>query len=66
MIPDLRESYRISTRRRPTDILFQSAAETFITNACHAFSALTLLAGRREEHPTCKKLSDEVLVWLSV
>ena len=31
-----------------------------------AFSALTLLAGRQEEHPAYKKLSDEVLVWLSV
>ena len=31
-----------------------------------AFSALTLLAGRQEGHPACKKLSDEVLVWLSV
>jgi len=29
-----------------------------------AFSALTLLAGRQEEHMACKKLSDEVLVWL--
>jgi len=27
---------------------------------------LTLLAGQQEEHPACKKLSDEVLVWLSV
>jgi len=27
---------------------------------------LTLLAGHQEEHPACKKLSDEVLVWLSV
>ena len=27
---------------------------------------LTLLVGRQEEHPACKKLSDEVLVWLSV
>jgi len=32
----------------------------------YAFSALTLLVGRQEEHPACKKLSDEVLVWLSV
>ena len=32
----------------------------------HAFSALTLLVGHQEEHPACKKLSDEVLVWLSV
>ena len=26
-----------------------------------AFSVLTLLVGRQEEHPACKKLSDEVL-----
>jgi len=26
-----------------------------------AISALTLLAGRQEEHPACKKLSDVVL-----
>jgi len=25
-----------------------------------------MLAGHWEEHPTCKKLSDEVLAWLSV
>jgi len=31
-----------------------------------AFSALTLLAGHQEEHLACKKLSDEVLSWLSV
>ena len=31
-----------------------------------AFSALTLLVGRQEEHPACKKLSDEVLAWLCV
>jgi len=31
-----------------------------------AFSALTLLVGRQEGHPACKKLSVEVLVWLSV
>jgi len=27
---------------------------------------VTLLVARQEEHPTCKKLSDEVLVCLSV
>jgi len=32
----------------------------------YAFSALTLLVGRQEGHPACKKLSGEVLVWLSV
>jgi len=30
------------------------------------FSALILLVGHQEEHPTCKRLSDEVLAWLSV
>jgi len=33
---------------------------------CYAFSALTLLVGRQEGHPACKKLSDGVLGWLSV
>jgi len=27
-----------------------------------SFSALTLLVGHQEEHPACKKLSDEVVV----
>ena len=31
-----------------------------------AFSALTLLVGRQEEHPAGKKLSGGVLAWLSV
>jgi len=31
-----------------------------------AFSTLTLLVGRQEGHPARKKLSDGVLVWLSV
>jgi len=31
-----------------------------------AFSALTLLVGHQEEHLALKKLSDEVLAWLSV
>ena len=33
---------------------------------CFAFSALTLLVGRQEGHPVCKKQSGVVLVWLSV
>jgi len=33
---------------------------------CNAFSALTLLVGQQEEHLVCKKLSNEVLTWLSV
>jgi len=31
-----------------------------------AFSTLTLLFGRQEEHLACEKLSDEVLAWISV
>jgi len=27
---------------------------------------LTLLVGHQEEHPACKKLSHEMLMWLSV
>ena len=35
-------------------------------NCCSiAFSALTLLVGRQEGHPACKKLSGGVLAWLS-
>jgi len=31
-----------------------------------AFSALTLLVGRQEGHPACKKLSGGLMTWLSV
>ena len=41
-----------------------------VLSYCHcsvtfAFSALTLLVGRQEGHPACKKLSGGVLAWLS-
>ena len=35
------------------------------TCVSYAFSALTLLVGRQEGHPACKKLSCGVLAWLS-
>jgi len=38
----------------------------FLHRSYLSFSALTPLVGYREEHPACKKLSDAVLVWLSV
>ena len=38
----------------------------FVSVTDIAFSALTLLVGRQEGHPACKKLSGGVLVWLSV
>ena len=34
--------------------------------SAYAFIALTLLVGRQEGHPACKKLSGGVLAWLSV
>ena len=39
--------------------------QTGFTFLC-SFSALTLLVGRQEGHPACKKLSGWVLAWLSV
>ena len=46
----------------------KSVTSLFLTfSAFLAFSALTLLVGRQEGHPACKKLSGEVLLaWLSV
>jgi len=38
----------------------------FLHRSYLSFSALTPLVGYREEHPAWKKLSDAVLVWLSV
>ena len=50
----------------PTILL--GTVKLFLNNVLkyHAFSALTLLVGRQEEHPACKKLSGGVLAWLSV
>jgi len=36
------------------------------TAVTDSFSALMLLVGRQEGHPACKKLSGELLAWLSV
>ena len=47
-------------------VLFNPLIWGFLHAIC-AFSALmTLLVGRQEEHPACKKFCDGVLVWLSV
>ena len=37
----------------------------FLPSEVSAFSALTLLVGRQEGHPACKKLSGGMLAWLS-
>jgi len=48
-------------------IFMRYLAEVWIAfSVLSAFSALTLLVGRQEGHPVCKKLSSEVLAWLSV
>jgi len=44
--------------------LYCSVTETHVAIVI-AFNASTLLVGRQEVHPVCKKLSDEVLAWLS-
>ena len=38
----------------------------YLGDMLNVFIALTLLVGRQEGHPACKKLSGEVLAWLSV
>ena len=42
----------------------------YVTSICArllvTFHDLTLLVGRQEGHPACKKLSGGVLAWLSV
>ena len=71
----------VSTSNLPSQSAYHSVSCQYVVRRhqftiCHvlpcifpsvcAFSALTLLVGRQEGHPACKKLSDEVLVWLSV
>jgi len=41
-------------------------SEITVNSVVPAFSALTLLVGRQEGHPACKKQSGGVLAWLSV
>jgi len=48
------------------DSVYSALMSMFPTRLVSAFSALTLLAGRQEGHPVCKKLSGGVLAWLSV
>ena len=46
--------------------MYRSTQQTVHQHHYHSFSALTLLVGRQEGHPACKKLSGGVLAWLSV
>jgi len=46
---------------------YEGRLKSFTTSYLNrAFSASTLLVGRQEGHPDCKKLSGGVLEWLSV
>jgi len=47
-------------------VKYKQLFKAIILSTCDAFSALTLLVGRREGHPACKNLSGGVLAWLSV
>jgi len=68
--------YQQHTSASPATITHTQAAvnkldiyhlQTVFNRPCHrAFSALTLLVGRQDGHPACKKLSGGVLAWLSV
>ena len=46
--------------------LTQTASWLICSAVFSAFSALTLLVGRQEGHPACKKQSGLVVAWLSV
>jgi len=58
--------------RRPTEIehdgetMRPKFSQVLLAQVLWAFSASTLLVGRQEGHPACKKLSGGVLAWLSV
>jgi len=58
------EQWHVDSRRRKlkTDWFLQR----LLARLTYAFSALTMLVGRQEGHPACKKLSGEVLAWLSL
>jgi len=56
----------ISTRSNTTTSKLIPPPLLFFQINLVAFSALTLLVGHQEEHLACKKLSGEVLAWLSV
>jgi len=45
---------------------FKNVISYALNALTNPFSALTLLVGRQEGHPACKKLSGGVLAWLSV
>jgi len=63
MITDLLKECISATIQLET---FLRVLPTIWQQKLYAFSALTLLVGRREGHLACKKLSGGLLAWLSV
>ena len=57
---------RRDTSRRHGRLLLKIYFKLHFIHNVNAFSALTLLVGRQEGHPACKKQSGGVLAWLSV
>ena len=59
---------RLAARQTKADVTPATLSRAFVARLRDfvAFSALTLLVGWQEGHPVCKKLSSEVLAWLSV
>ena len=57
----------VQTRdRMTTERLAHTQTHVYYSPTYTAYSALTLLVGRQEGHPACKKQSGGVLAWLSV
>jgi len=58
------------TERRTDTVPFHRPCSAFYAECANEFAyllkGLTLLVGRQEGHPACKKLSGRVLAWLSV
>ena len=62
----LRTLVTTATNLRCSRIFNDELVANISLSSYEAFSALTLLVGRQEGHPACKKLSGGVLAWLSV
>ena len=69
VLPFLYQLNRVVLEKRPLNGYSSSSSSNSISGGGGggiAFSALTLLVGRQEGHPACKKLSGGVLAWSSV
>ena len=58
--------HRSAPTAAPGSLLLIRRALTAVTEQGLSWALLTLLVGRQEEYPACKKLSGGVLAWLSV